>query len=1047
MIARLVAWSIERRAVVLALTALFAAGGIFAATKLQFDALPDLTNNQVLVLTRAPGLTPEEVERLVTRPLESSFGGSPGLVEQRSLSRFGISSITLVFDDDVDPYRARQIVQERLNIASGALPPGVEAPELGPLTGGLGEIYHFTLNSPQRSKAELLELASFRVAPILRTVPGVVEVNSWGGAQRTLDVLADPVRLAQRGMTLEQLRDALEHATGSAAGTALPAGAAQVLLRGVARPLDGTELGALIVARQPLPGGGTRVVRLSEVADIREGAQPRIGSATSNGRGETVYVMVQMLRDANALEVLDTVHERMEQVRAVLPPDVRLDVVYDRSNLVLGTLRTVAKNLLEGGLLVAAVLFLMLGSLRAGLLVAAAIPLSMLGAVVAMVVFRVPGNLMSLGAIDFGLLVDGAVVMVEAVFHHLGRLSPELRRRLSRDEMRAEVSHATTGVAKPVFFSVLIILLVYVPVLGLAGVDGKLFRPMALTVVFALFTSLILSLTALPAAASLLLRGRDMPDRDPLLVRAIQRVYPPLLSAISARRVPVTLGAAALLALGAGLYARAGSEFTPQLDEGDLVIQTSRASDISLESAVEDAGRLERALLESVPEATQVVSRIGSPEVATDIMGLEMADVFVRLKPREQWRPGLSREALIAEIERAMAEKAPGGDPAFTQPIQMRFNELLGGAVTDISLSIYGDDLNELRRLADLAAEEIAKVPGAVDVRVLAPPSVSLLTVSPRGLDAANADLRPQEILDAVQALRTGIEVGSTYDGMLRVPILLRIDRPPTAFSLASFGLPSSNGGLVPLSRVADVRQEQTPSLVSRQDGERRLVVGFNVREADLGTVMEQIHGRLGAAVQLPSGYRYVWGGQYENLQAASRRLMVLVPVVLLLIISMLLAAFRSMRPAAIILTHVPFACVGGMVALTLRGLPVSMSAAIGFIALSGIAVLNGVVLLTRVLELERQGLSPAKAALDAARERSRPVLMTAMVAALGFVPMMLAQGVGAEVQRPLATVVVGGLFTSTALTLIILPTLYPWFSGRRSKETTPEAAAPAVQG
>lgn len=1041
MIARVVEWSITHRRAVLALTGLFALLGVFAITRLQFDALPDLTNNQVLVLTRAPGLTPEEVERLVTRPLESALGGMPGLVEQRSLSRFGLSSITLVFDDDVEPYLARQIVQERLNTAASALPSTVDTPELGPLTGGLGEIYHFTLNAPQRSLAELYELATYRVQPLLRTAPGVVEVNTWGGEERTLDVLADPLRLAQRGLTLDDLREALELSTGSVAGTSLAAGASQVLLRGVARPEGASELASLVVARKPLPGGGTRIVRLGEVADVRDGAQPRIGSATANGRGETVYVMVQMLRDANALEVLDAVHERMKLVRKTLPPDVRIDVVYDRSVLVTGTLRTVAKNLLEGGLLVVLVLFAMLGSVRAGLLVAAAIPLSMLGAAVAMAVLRVPGNLMSLGAIDFGLLVDGAVVMVEAVFHHLARVPQSEREALRGEAMRAHVTSATTAVAKPVFFSVLIILLVYVPVLGLGGVDGKLFRPMALTVVFALFTSLVLALTTLPALASVVLRGKDVPIRPPLLVRALEWAYPPLLDAVVRRRGPVVLVSAALLALGAGLYARAGSEFTPQLDEGDLVIQTSRRSDISLESAVIDAGVLEKALLSSVPEVRQVVSRIGSPQVATDIMGLEMADVFVHLQPREKWRPTLTRDALIAEVESAIHARAPGADPAITQPIQMRFNELLGGAVTDVSVSIYGDDSDTLDALARTTARAIEKAPGAVDVRVLAPPSVSLLTVRPRPLDAAHAGFRPHEILDAVRALRTGIEVGSTYDGMLRVPILLRIAEPPSAFSLGSLGLPAPSGALVPLHRVADVHATDTPSLVNRQDGERRLVVGFNVRGADLGSVVTSARAHLDASLEPPPGYRLAWGGAYENLADAGKRLRILIPLVLLLIFAVLMSAFHKLRPTLIILTHVPFACVGGIAALALRDLPVSMSAGIGFIALSGIAVLNGVVLLTRVLELQALGQGAAEAMRNAARERARPVLTTAMVAALGFVPMMLAQGVGAEVQRPLATVVVGGLLTSTLLTLVVLPTLYAWFAGRA--QTGREEAAP----
>ncbi|OJH39193.1 efflux RND transporter permease subunit [Cystobacter ferrugineus] len=1032
MMTRLVEGSVKHRGWTLGLTALFAVLASVMAMRLELDALPDITTNQVLVLTRAPGLTPEEVERRVTRPVETGLGGIPGLVEHRSLSRYGISSVTAVFEDDVDPYRARQLVQERLNTISGELPPGVDAPELGPLSGGLGEIFHFTLSSPERTSAELLELAELRVAPLLRGVPGVVEVNTWGGQQRTLEVHADPVKLAQRGLTLAELRQALEGVSGSVPGASLAAGDRQVLVRAVARPPGPSELGGAVVRG---PGGQT--LRLADVAEVVPGALPRIGTATANGRGETVYLMAQMLRGANALDVMKGVHERMEQVRAALPADVRVDEVYDRSTLVRGTLRTVAKNLLEGGLLVVAVLFLLLGSFRAGLVVASAIPLSMLGAVVGMVLLKIPGNLMSLGAIDFGLLVDGAVVMVEAVFHHVGHERP------GREGWREKVSHVTGSVARPVFFSVLIILLVYVPVLALSGVDGKMFRPMALTVMLALATSLVLSLTFIPAAASLVLRPEDVPEHPPLLVRFFDRVYRPALDRMARAPRRVALVAGVLLALGVGLFLNAGSEFAPQLDEGDLVVQTTRAADIRLEAAARDAGHLEAVLLKHVPEVRRVVSRVGSPAVATDIMGLEQADVFIHLAPREAWRPGLTREALIAEMAAVLEDKAPGSGPAFTQPIQMRFNELLGGSVTDVAVSVYGEDLGQLRRLAEQVAAEVGREAGAEDVRVLAPPEVSLLEVVPRPLDAARVGFSVREVLEAVQAVRTGLEVGATYDGAVRIPLVLRLAGAHEAFSLAELPLPVASGGTVPLSRVADVKLVSAPSLVSRHEGQRRLVVGFNVRGADLGTVVERARARVGSAVRLPEGYRMEWGGQYETLTEATRRLSLVIPAVLVLIVTVLWLTFQRLRPALIIFTNVPFACVGGVVALMLRGMPVSISAAIGFIALSGIAVLNGVVLMARLLHHEASGLPVREAVLQAARERSRPVLMTALVAALGFVPMMLATGVGAEVQRPLATVVVGGLVTSTLLTLIILPSLYPWFSGQRARSA--EAHAPLL--
>jgi heavy metal efflux system protein len=826
-------------------------------------------------------------------------------------------------------------------------------------------------------------------------------------------------------MTLDTLRTALEKSTGSVPGASLPLGSGQALLRAVAQPKDPSALGHAIVS--PLDEAG-RAVRVSDVADLRVGGLPRIGVATADGGGEVVYVMVQMLRGANALDVMDTLHSRMPDVRASLPEDVTVRIVYDRSTLVKSTLRTVGKSLLEGGLLVVFVLFAMLGSVRAGLLVASAIPLSMLGALSAMVGFGIPGNLMSLGAIDFGLVVDGSVVMVEHFFHAMQKQKPPQ----NGPERISWVSRIASEVASPVFFSVLIILIVYLPVLTMNGVDGKMFRPMALAVVFALFVSLVLSLTYVPAAMSLVLRQKDVPEHDPLLVRLVNRFYGPQLSFVVKRPRLVALAAVAFCVLGLGLFARAGSELAPQLDEGDLVVQTTRAPDISLETAAAEAGKMEAAA-RKIPEVEQVVSRVGSPAVATDIMGLEQADVFITLAPRERWRPGLDRETLIEEIRRQVEEGSPGSDPSFTQPIQMRFNELLGGAVADVAVSVYGPDLKQLRELSQKIATEIAAERGAADVKILAPPDVSLIEVTPKALEASQVGLGVSEILDAVQAVRNGIPVGTTYDGVLRIPIVLRIEGARAAFDLPNLGLPTATGGLVPLSRVAQVNELPTPGMVSHDNGERRIVVGFNVRGADLGDLVARARARVEKAVPAPRGYRVTWGGQYETFQEASRRLLIVVPAAVALILAALFAAFRKVKPMLIIFTNVPFACVGGIVALTLRGMPVSISAAVGFIALSGVAVLNGVVLLSRVLTNEKEGMDPAEAAENAARSRARPVLMTALVAALGFVPMMLSRGVGSEVQRPLATVVVGGLVTSTILTLLIVPSLYGWISRGRA--------------
>jgi cobalt-zinc-cadmium resistance protein CzcA len=1018
LIARILLAAIEHRRAVLGAVLALAAMALLTARSLRLDALPDVTGNQVVVLTRAPGYTPEEVERLVTRPIEIALGGLPGLVGQRSLSRYGISSVTAIFEDDYDGLHARMLVQERL-ASLPELPFGVEPPELGPLSGGLGEIFHFTLISPERSPAELLELAELRIAPILKSVPGVVEVNTWGGQRRTLDVIGDPLAMAAHGVDLATLRLAVERASGNAAGDSLAAGPARVLLRGRAWPESAAEIGAAVVSR---PAGGG-VVRVADVASVREGAAPRLGAATADGRGETVYVMAQMLRGANALEVLDRLHAQLPAVRKALPEDVRLELVYDRSELVLATLRTVGKNLLEGGLLVMAVLFLVLGSARAGLVVALTIPLSMLGALVGMVSLDVPGNLMSLGAIDFGLLVDGAVVLVEAVFHRFETHPPGAPGEAGR---LATIREAVVSVARPVFFSVAIILLVYVPILALTGVDGKMFRPMALTVVLALTTALALTLTYVPAALALFLRVKDVPSTPPRIVRAAARLHGPALERCAARPKLVAALALASLVVGGLLFARAGMAFVPQLDEGDLVIQTTRAADIAVETAVSEAERLEAVLL-TFPEVEHAVSRIGSPAVATDIMGLEQTDVFVRLRPRAAWRPGLTKDALIAEMAERIDAEAPGSAPSFTQPIQMRFNELLGGDVTDVSLSLFGEDLGALRHLAEEAAERLEGLEGAVDVRILAPPAVPLRDVRPDPLRAARYGLDARDVLDAVRAFKVGLDAGATYDGARRIPLRVRLDAP-SAFDLGDVLLPGPRG-LVPLTELADVRAEATPGLISHERAQRRIVVGFNVRGRDLGSVVADAQRRL-RGLSLPSGYRATWGGQYESLEAARARLSVVMPVVLAGIVALLFLLFRTMRPVLIILTHVPFAALGGVAVLALRGMPVSISAAIGFIALSGIAVLNGVVLVSAIRDEQARGASAREAALRAARSRLRPVMTTALVAALGFVPMMLATGVGAEVQRPLATVVVGGLFTSTLLTLLILPVLYPMLAG-----------------
>lgn len=1021
---RIVEVSARRPRWVLGFLAAAVAGGLYLASNLKLDALPDVTGNQVIVLTRAPGLSPVEVEQQVTRVIELATGSVPGLEEQRSVSRYGISSVTLLFEEGANILHARQFVQERLITVGEALPPDAQQPEIGPLTGGLGEIFQFSLSSNTRGLDELLEIARYDLGPVLRAVPGIVEVNSWGGKVRTLDVVADPVKLARWNLTLRDLEDVLARSVKVAPGATLRTdGTGQAFLRGIIRPTSPEELAQLVVR----PRNGDRPpVRVRDIGDVIVDHEVRTGAATLDGEGEVVYVMLQMLRGANALEVMDRVHDQLDTVRELLPADVKLDIAYDRSNLVWATIRTVTENLVSGGLLVVLVLFLMLGSFRAGLLTALVIPLSMLGALAGMVLLGVPGNLMSLGAIDFGLLVDGAVVKVESFFE-----SSEGQHGSWTDR----IAHNAKQVAGPVTISVLIIILVYAPILLLRGVDGRLYRPMATTVVLALVTALILAITFIPAASVIFLRKKDLPEKEPWLARQFRRAYTPALSGCLARPGLVTLGGAVLIALGVLLFLRAERSFVPQLDEGDLVIQTTRRPDISIEGAIDGSTRLERALM-PIPEVRHVASRIGSPAVATDIMGLEQADVFVDLAPKSAWRPGLTKSALIELIEARLAEIDPEGDPVFTQPIQMRFNELLGGDIADVSANIYGRNLARLRDLAEQVAERLKSVDGAEDIRIASPPDVPTVDVRPRPVMSAQLGFTGDDVLRSVMAVEKGVEVARTYDGRVPVPVRVRVRADGSTTDFASLRIPTPRGELVPIERAAVIEQRETPSLVAHHGGNRRIVIGFNVRGRGLGAVVKDAQADL-ADFELPEGYRIEWGGQFETLKSAQRRLAVVTPIALATITLLLLWLFRDWRPAAFVLLNIPVATVGGLVALNLRGLPLSISAAVGFIALSGIAVLNGVVLFTRVQQLEKAGeTDPRQIAESAGENRLRPVLMTALTDAIGFLPMMLATGIGAEVQRPLATVVVGGLVTSTFLTLFILPAVYTLFERGRARLT-----------
>ncbi|HEU4686344.1 MAG TPA: CusA/CzcA family heavy metal efflux RND transporter, partial [Nitrospira sp.] len=992
------------------------AGGLWSFSHLTIDAVPDLTPVQVQVLTKAPALGPVEVEQFVTFPIEASLSGLPSLRELRSVSRYGLSAVTAIFEERTDVYRARQLVSERLAQAMEKIPADYGHPAIGPLTTGLGEVYQFTVKGPGYSPMALRTLLEWDIGIKLRAVPGVVEVNIWGGEPKQFQVVVDPAKLLSFKLTIRQVFEALQRNNAMAGGGYVERRREQLLIRGEALATQVSDLSRIVVAH----GAGGVPVYIADVASVQEGSALRIGAATAMGTGETVIGMVQMLAGENAQQVVERVKARVREIQGALPPGVTIEPYYDRTLFVSQVIRTVRNNLLEGGCLVVAVLLLFLGDLRAGLIVAAAIPLSMLIAFAGMMQAGLSGNLMSLGAIDFGLLVDGSVVMIDNVLRRLAK-----KGAVSRQERLEDILAAGREVLRPMVFAVGIIILVYVPILALTGIEGKMFRPMALTVIMALGGSLLFAVTAVPLLTFWLARPKPAQD-ETRLVRGIQRLYAPCLHRALHRPAWVAGPALLLFVVSLVLLPRLGMEFVPRLDEGDLVIQLWRLPSISLTESVSTALEVER-VLRRFPEVTQVVTRTGSPEIATDVMGVELSDMFVILAPQREWRTALTRDALIAKMKEAIGDAVPGVGLTFTQPIEMRFNELIAGVRSDLAVKIFGPDLDILKHAADNVARALEQVPGAADVKVEQVAGLPLLRVIINREEIARYGLTAEDVLTLIETTRAGHVVGTVLQESRRFELVVKLaeraSEDPT--TLGGLLIPTMHGELVPLSRVAAIRIDTGPAQVSREHVQRRIVVECNIRGRDLGRFVAEAQQAVGRNVRLPTGYEMAWGGQFEHLQEASRRLAFVVPVTLLLILGILSVIFGSVKPALLIFLNVPLALSGGILALWLRGMPLSISAIIGFIALFGIAVLNGVVLLTHVRQLHSDGLSPDKAVVQGAADRMRPVLMTALVASLGFLPMALATSMGAEVQRPLATVVIGGLATSTLLTLLVIPAFY----------------------
>ena len=1030
--------SIERRFLMLSLILALVGVGVWSFQRLPIDAVPDITNVQVQINTEAPGYSPLEAEQRITFPVETALYGLPNLSYTRSLSRYGLSQVTVVFEEGTDIYFARNLINERLGAIKSALPPGLE-PELGPIATGLGEIFMYTVEAlPGATQADgspldataLREIQDWIIKPQLAQVPGVIEVNTIGGYDKQYHVTPSPQRLLEFGITVDELVSALRANNTNRGAGYIERNGQQLLVRSPGQLTTIGDIEQVVIAnRDGVP------VRVADVAEVAIGKELRTGAATRDGK-ETVMGTAMMLVGENSRAVAQAVAEKLEAIQPSLPDGVKVEAVYDRTALADKAIATVEKNLLEGALLVIVVLFLLLGNLRAALITAAVIPLSMLATITGMVRSGVSANLMSLGALDFGLIVDGAVIIVENCIRRLSQAQHQ--GQLALKERLQLVFEATNEVIRPSLFGVAIITVVYLPIFALTGVEGKMFHPMAATVVMALLAAMVLSLTVVPAAVAVFMGGKISEKESPVISGA-KSLYRPALRVAMRFRWLVLGGATALVAVCLWLATTLGSEFIPQLDEGDIALHALRIPGTGLEQSIEMQSQLEERL-KAFPEVDKVFAKIGTPEVATDPMPPSVADNFVILKPRDQWPdPDKTKDELVAEMAEAV-EMLPGNKYEFTQPIEMRFNELISGVRADLGIKVFGDDLDQLLASANDVLEVVESMEGAADARVEQVTGLPMLSVHPKRMALSRYGLTVDDLQGLVAAGVGGENAGLIYEGDRRFQLVVRLpeDIRRDVDSLADLPVPLPDGGYVPLSEVAELELAPAPNQISRENGKRRVVVTANVRDRDLGGFVEEAQARIADDVDLPPGYWLDYGGTFEQLQSASQRLAIVVPVTLAIILALLVMAFGSLKDALIIFTGVPLALTGGVLSLWLRDMPLSISAGVGFIALSGVAVLNGLVMIAFIRDLWHEQGDLMKAIVEGALIRLRPVLMTALVASLGFVPMALNTGTGAEVQRPLATVVIGGIISSTLLTLFVLPVLYALLHGRSASNSTP---------
>lgn len=1036
MIDKILEFALRQRVFVILISLALLAIGIWSAFRLPIDAVPDITNVQVQINTEVQGLAPEEIEKLVTFPIEMEMSGIQGMTELRSLSKFGLSQVTLVFEEGTDIYRARQLVSERMINAADELPSGI-TPKLAPITTGLGEIYYYVIdykpnykNKPKTRQEQLMELKlihDFIIKPQLRTVPGIAELNASGGYEKQIVVLPQPERLLSTGLTFAELAEVVSENVENAGGGAVQIGGEQITIRADGRVQTAEEIANLPIKFR----AGSIPLKIRDIAEVGIGSSIRTGSATFNGE-EAVLGAALMLAGENSRIVAQRVTEKMEEIKPKLPEGVEIKTVYNRTELVEKTIATVEKNLFEGAIFVVAVLLLLLGNWRAALIVSLAIPLSFLFAITGMVQTGISGNLMSLGAVDFGLIIDGAVVMVENIVRRLGLRQHELHRQLTVEERNHVVLNAAKEVGTPTFFGVLIITIVYIPILALTGVEGKMFKPMALTVIYALVGALILSLTLMPVLCAMFLKGK-ISEEDNFAIRWLKSIYRPALNfALRARWVVVTI-AVALFLISIFIFKQLGAEFVPQLDEGSYATHMIRTTSIGLDASIAMQEKAEKVLKEKFPEVTYTFSRIGTAEVATDPMGVNVADCYIFYKPTSEWTSAKTKDELANKMTEELNVQVPGQAYLFSQPIEMRFNEILEGTRADIAVKVFGDDYAEIERIASETREILEKVPGAADVEFDALGKAPMLEIKLNREAMTKFNVHAKEVNEAVATALAGEEAGTLVEGNRRYPIVVRMpdDLRKKFEQMKMLPLRTSDGGLLTLGQVTDFKVEERVNTITREFGQRRAAIMVNLRGRDVESFVLEAQAKVKEQIKLPSGYSIEFGGQFKNLQEARARLTVIVPAALLVIFILIFVAFGSLRQAMLVYTGIPLAVTGGVFALWLRGMPFSISAGIGFIALSGVAVLNGVMMVSYFNQLRESGKSVLDAVLEGAITRLRPVIMTAMVASLGFLPMALASGSGAEVQRPLATVVIGGIISATFLTLLLLPALYAWAERR----------------